>query len=92
MIRFNNKNAQSEFLNSLTYLNRRSILNVGGERHEILWAYLQRLPNTRLGKLQNAKTIEEILNLCDNYNEVNNEYYFNRMIFWMKLLKMKKQS
>ena len=57
---------------------RRAILNVGGERHEILWKHLLRLPHTRLGRLRHAKTIEEILNLCDNYNEITNEYFFNR--------------
>lgn len=57
---------------------RRAILNVGGVRHEILWQHLKRLPNTRLGRLNNAKTIDEILKLCDNYNEKTNEYFFYR--------------
>jgi potassium voltage-gated channel Shab-related subfamily B protein 1 len=74
----NEEKFSHEVSDSSNLSKKRAVLNVGGERHEILWKNLKRLPNTRLGKLENAKTVEEILNLCDYYNETNDEYYFNR--------------
>jgi potassium voltage-gated channel Shab-related subfamily B member 1 len=59
----------------------RIILNVGGERHEVLWKSLSRLPNSRLGKIFYLKTqnkIEEIKDLCDDYNPTANELFFDR--------------
>ncbi len=59
----------------------RIILNVGGERHEVLWKSLSRLPNSRLGKIFYLKTqnkIEEIKDLCDDYNPTTNELFFDR--------------
>ncbi len=59
----------------------RVILNVGGERHEVLWKNLNKLPHSRLGKIFYLKTqnkIEEIKDLCDDFNPTTNELFFDR--------------
>ena len=58
--------------------NPRVTLNVGGERHEVMWTLLQKHHTTRLGKLSRAFTREAILALADDYNLEENEYYFDR--------------
>ena len=42
-----------------------AILNVGGERHEVAFQTLARLPDTRLAKLRSAKSQAELNLLCD---------------------------
>lgn len=54
------------------------ILNVGGEKFELLsWTALNRLPNTRLGKLHSWPK-DLISEICDDHCPLINEYFFNR--------------
>ena len=60
-------------------LNKRVTLNVGGVRHEVMWKMLETIPRSRLGRLATqATTHEKILDLCDAYSLVDNEYFFDR--------------
>ncbi|XP_023319614.1 potassium voltage-gated channel subfamily B member 2 isoform X2 [Eurytemora carolleeae] len=54
-----------------------AIINVGGQRHEVTYSTLAKLPDTRLAKLRRAKTQQELNSLCDRYDG-NNEYFFDR--------------
>ncbi|CAH8592964.1 unnamed protein product [Schistosoma intercalatum] len=80
---FNNNNNNNNNNNQ----SKRALINVGGIKHEILWHIVDRYPNTRLGKLHHVTNLQELLNLCDDYDPINKEYYFDRnpIIFSMIL-------
>eukprot|EP00093_Oithona_nana_P002881 02881.XXX_36532_44873_1 [CDS] Oithona nana genome sequencing. len=60
-------------------LNKRVTLNVGGVRHEVMWKILENVPRSRLGKLaMQGVNHEKIMELCDAYSLVDNEYFFDR--------------
>ena len=50
---------------------------MGGERHDAMWTTLEKKPRSRLGKLALALTHEEIIEQCDSYSLVDNEYFFD---------------
>lgn len=55
------------------------MLDVGGRRHKVLESNFNIYPNTRLGKLVNARTEDDVLNLCDGYKDGDvPEYFFDR--------------
>ena len=59
-------------------MNKRVIINVGGERHEVLWKTLEQMPQTRLGKLASATSDEMIMEFVDFYSLIENEFFFDR--------------
>ena len=73
----------SEYLNDqkvddTTYYKqmKRITLNVGGVRHEVLLKNLEKYPESRLGKIRFAKSLDEIKELCDDMN--GDELFFDR--------------
>ena len=60
-------------------INPRVTLNVGGERHDVMWRSLKNVPKSRLWKLAvEAVDHDTILDLVDSYSLVDNEYFFDR--------------
>lgn len=53
-------------------------LNVGGVRHQVDAGTLLRFPHTRLARLLHCQSEAAILELCDDYNAAEKEYYFDR--------------
>ena len=63
-----------------SYLKQRQrvVLNVGGFKHEVLWSTLNRIPNSRLGKLKININNEDLYNLCDDFDPEKLEFFFDR--------------
>lgn len=53
-------------------------INVGGLKHSFPSSTLQRFPDTRLCRLLSCDTAEAILQVCDDYDIQEKEFYFDR--------------
>jgi hypothetical protein len=62
----------------LKMMSKRVIINVGGVKHELMWKTMDRMPHTRLGKLKHCNTHDAIMELCDDYNIAEMEFFFDR--------------
>ncbi|XP_068115794.1 potassium voltage-gated channel subfamily G member 4 [Hyperolius riggenbachi] len=54
------------------------IINVGGNRYLLPWSTLDDFPMTRLGRLRFCSSYEEIIQICDDFDEDTNEFFFDR--------------
>lgn len=63
---------------SSTDQKRHIILNVGGTKYLVPWLTLDEFPLTRLGRLKFCRNYEEVVQICDDYDEASNEYFFDR--------------
>lgn len=53
-------------------------INVGGFKRRLHSNTLSRFPDTRLARLLHCQTKESILELCDDYDDKEKEFYFDR--------------
>lgn len=54
------------------------MVNVGGIKYLLPWSTLDEFPSSRLSKLKFCSSYEEILQLCDDYDEDTREFFFDR--------------
>ncbi|XP_045674359.1 potassium voltage-gated channel subfamily G member 4 isoform X1 [Phyllostomus hastatus] len=59
-------------------LKKEILVNVGGKRYVLPWSTLDEFPLSRLSKLKFCRNQEEIAQLCDDYDEDNQEFFFDR--------------
>nr|XP_006134936.1 potassium voltage-gated channel subfamily G member 4 [Pelodiscus sinensis]XP_025046369.1 potassium voltage-gated channel subfamily G member 4 [Pelodiscus sinensis]XP_025046370.1 potassium voltage-gated channel subfamily G member 4 [Pelodiscus sinensis]XP_025046371.1 potassium voltage-gated channel subfamily G member 4 [Pelodiscus sinensis]XP_025046372.1 potassium voltage-gated channel subfamily G member 4 [Pelodiscus sinensis] len=57
---------------------REIIINVGGIKYLLPWSTLDNFPLTRLSKLKFCSSYDEIIQLCDDYDEDTCEFFFDR--------------
>lgn len=55
-----------------------AVINVGGNRYTFPWSTLEQFPLTRLGRLCGCRSLEDIANICDDYDETRKEFFFDR--------------
>ncbi|KAJ8335523.1 hypothetical protein SKAU_G00388650 [Synaphobranchus kaupii] len=55
-----------------------AVINVGGNRYTFPWTTLEQFPLTRLGRLRLCRSYEEIVQVCDDYDEAAREFFFDR--------------
>ncbi|CAL1595396.1 unnamed protein product [Knipowitschia caucasica] len=55
-----------------------AVINVGGNRYTFPWSTLEQFPLTRLGRLCDCRSPEDIANVCDDYDETHKEFFFDR--------------
>ncbi|XP_042569644.1 potassium voltage-gated channel subfamily G member 1-like [Cyprinus carpio] len=54
------------------------IINVGGLRYQLPWTTLEDFPLSRLGQLRLCSSFDEIMRVCDDYDVIHNEFFFDR--------------
>ncbi|NP_001344139.1 potassium voltage-gated channel subfamily G member 4 isoform X3 [Mus musculus] len=54
------------------------LVNVGGQRYLLPWSTLDAFPLSRLSRLRLCRSHEEITQLCDDYDEDSQEFFFDR--------------
>ncbi|XP_042293977.1 potassium voltage-gated channel subfamily G member 4 [Sceloporus undulatus] len=59
-------------------LKREIVVNVGGIKYLLPWSTLDEFPSSRLSKLRFCSSYEEIIQLCDDYDEDTHEFFFDR--------------
>ncbi|XP_037672406.1 potassium voltage-gated channel subfamily G member 4 [Choloepus didactylus] len=59
-------------------LKKEILVNVGGRRYVLPWSTLDDFPLSRLSKLKFCRNYEEITQLCDDYDEDSQEFFFDR--------------
>ncbi|KAL0962205.1 hypothetical protein UPYG_G00337090 [Umbra pygmaea] len=57
---------------------RSVVINVGGIRYRIPWSVLDEFPLTRLGRLRGCNSLDEIMEVCDDYDDGRQEFFFDR--------------
>lgn len=53
-------------------------LNIRERKYDIRWKALEKLPDSRLGKIRYSKNLNELKSLCDDVSIEKNEIYFNK--------------
>ncbi|KAM4029603.1 LOW QUALITY PROTEIN: voltage-gated potassium channel regulatory subunit KCNG4 [Anomaloglossus baeobatrachus] len=54
------------------------VINVGGIRYLLPWSTLDDFPMSRLGRLRFCSSYDEIVQVCDDFDEDTNEFFFDR--------------
>uniref|UniRef100_UPI00358E1379 potassium voltage-gated channel subfamily G member 2-like n=1 Tax=Myxine glutinosa TaxID=7769 RepID=UPI00358E1379 len=54
------------------------VLNVGGFRYAVPVSTLADFPSSRLGRLCSCRSLDSLLELCDDYDVTRNEFFFDR--------------
>ncbi|XP_059195878.1 potassium voltage-gated channel subfamily G member 4-like [Centropristis striata] len=57
---------------------RQALINVGGIRYAFPWSTLEDFPQSRLSRLRFCTTLREIAEFCDDYDEMQHEFFFDR--------------
>uniref|UniRef100_A0A7N9AJY7 Potassium voltage-gated channel subfamily G member 4-like n=1 Tax=Mastacembelus armatus TaxID=205130 RepID=A0A7N9AJY7_9TELE len=54
------------------------LINVGGIRYAFPWSTLKDFPQSRLGRLCSCTTPMEVSEFCDDFDEMQHEFFFDR--------------
>ena len=56
----------------------RVCINVGGTKHQVLWSTLSRIPQTRLGMIQESASLWDLRQLVDDFCAETGELFYDR--------------